>query len=133
MFVPQTKVGLASSTSKPSPPSDDAGMSSVEVGVAGTRPPPDLCLDRDGVGVASSANRERCGGGVPNADGVEERPRRRLRRAASPGEDNVLPIGLERESSGDEGPEEVRERSESEKIERRRRRRRSRRRRRRRR
>lgn len=54
---------------------------------------------------SEEANRDRWGGGVPNADGVEERRRRCLGRAASPGEENVLPIGLERESSGDEGPE----------------------------
>lgn len=73
--------------------------------MAGTLPPPalPLCRSRDGVGVPSEeANRDRCGGGVPNADGVEDR-RRRLR----PGEEKVLAIGLETESSGEEGPEKI--------------------------
>lgn len=82
--------------SKPSPPSDETGTSSVvEVGVGGTRPAPPLWRER-GIGVASEeANRDRCAGGVA----VEER-----RRRLPTGEENVLPIGLERESSGDEGP-----------------------------
>lgn len=76
----------------------------MDVGVGGTRPPPPPAAvlplrRRDGVGVASEeANRDRCGGGVP--DGVKDR-RTRLR----PGEELVLPIGLDWESSGEEGPE----------------------------
>ena len=88
--------------SKPSPPSEEAGTSSVvEVEVAGTRPPPLLWRERGAVGVASEeANRERRSDGVANAEGVEERRRRLLA-----GDEKVLPMGLERESSGDEGPE----------------------------
>ena len=92
--------------SKPSPPSEETGTSSVvEVGVAGTCPPPPplppLWRERGAVGVASEeANRERRSDGVANAEGVDERRRRLLA-----GEEKVLPIGLERESSGDEGPE----------------------------
>jgi len=71
----------------------------VDVGVAGTRPPT-LWRERGAVGVASEeANRERRSDGVADADGVEDRRRRLL-----PGDENVLPIGLERESSGEEGP-----------------------------
>ena len=59
-----------------------------------------------GVGVVSeAAKRERAAGGVANAVGVTDR-RRRLWRAAA-GEEKVLPIGLEMESSGDEGPVEI--------------------------
>lgn len=71
--------------------------------VAGTRPPPPPLLwrERGAVGVASEeANRERRSDGVANAEGVEERRRRLLA-----GDEKVLPMGLERESSGDEGPE----------------------------
>lgn len=78
-------------------------MAATEVDTEALRPPP-LCLDRVGVGVASEEpNRDRLGGGVAKVDGVEERPRL-FRRAASPGDDNVLPIGLEKESSGEEAP-----------------------------
>ena len=78
-------------------------MAAIGVDMETLRPPP-LCLERDGVGVASeAANRDRWAGGVANADGVVER-RRRLRPELSPGEEKVLPIGLEKESSGDEGP-----------------------------
>jgi hypothetical protein len=66
-----------------------------------------------GVGVragfaSDAANRDWCGcggggGGVVYAEGVVDR--RRLRRlAASPGDENVLPIGLEFESSGEDAP-----------------------------
>lgn len=103
--------------SKPSPPSDDAGKSpSVDVGVAAAAPEAAEVgiggvddgvrrFRRDGVGVASddaAANREDLGGG----GGVAETERRRLRREALPGDDEkVFRMGLENESSGDEGPE----------------------------
>lgn len=62
---------------------------------------------RDGVGVVSeAANRDREAGGVANAVGVVDR-RRLLCREASAGDENVLPIGLEKESSGEEGPVEI--------------------------
>lgn len=78
-------------------------MAATGVDMDALRPLP-LCLDRGGVGVASEeANRDRLVGGVANADGVEDR-RRLLRRPPSPGDDSVLPIGLEKESSGEEGP-----------------------------
>jgi len=69
--------------------------------VGGIRPPPPTpWRERGAVGVASEeANRERRSDGVANAEGVEERRRRLL-----PGDEKVLPMGLERESSGEEGP-----------------------------
>lgn len=68
-------------------------------------PPPRGRREVGGVGVvaASAANREFCGG-VGVASAAEDRPRRPRRVAAPPGEENVLPIGLEIESSGEEGP-----------------------------
>ena len=98
MFVPQTKVGRSSSMSKPSPPSEEGGASSVDEGVAAAAPGVDEGALRlpfealrravDGVGVASeeAAKREGGGVGVGNAEGVVDRPLL-LRREASPGEE----------------------------------------------
>lgn len=59
---------------------------------------------RDGVGVVSEAAKREAGG-VAKAVGVVDRRRRLWREAAaSAGEEKVLPIGLEMESSGEEGP-----------------------------
>lgn len=64
----------------------------------------------DGVGVragfaSDAAKREWCGG-VTNAEGVED-PRRLRRLGASPGDENVFPMGLEYRSSGDDGPVKI--------------------------
>lgn len=86
-------------------------------------PPPDVrrCA-REGVGVVSNAaaKRDRCAGGVDaKLEGVEDPPPPRRRRppprapgraAGLSGEDCVLPMGLEKESSGEEGPENERNR-----------------------
>ncbi|KAL7002656.1 hypothetical protein U1Q18_003811 [Sarracenia purpurea var. burkii] len=110
MLVPQTNIRGGSSGSSPSPPSDDGGASSVDEGVAAARGvdvepllPPRLRCELEGVGVASVAANRECWGGVGVAyDAVDRRPR--FRRLESPGEENVLPIGLDIESSGEEGP-----------------------------
>lgn len=100
--------------SSPSP-SDEGGASSVDEGVA-IGVDREALLDRllrcpleggaasDGVGVVSElANREcGCGGVAYAGEADESRPR--LRRVPSPGDEKVLPIGLENESSGEEGP-----------------------------
>lgn len=86
-------------------------MSSVEEGVAAVGVALDALLPRlrvfvlDGEGVASEAAKRPlvAGGGV--TDAVEDEPRPRFRRPASPGEEYVFPIGLDCVSSGDEGPE----------------------------
>lgn len=61
---------------------------------------------RDGVGVVSEPeNRDRLALGVANSeDGVVDRRRRLCLEAPAGEEESVLPIGLEKESSGDEGP-----------------------------
>ena len=79
----------------------------VEVALLPPRRPP---RREDGVGVRAGfasevANRDWFGGGVANAEGVEDR--RRLRRLASPGDEKVLPTGLEYESSGEVGPVKI--------------------------
>ena len=101
--------------SKPSPPSEEGGASSVDEGVAAAMgvdegalllPFVFACRERDGVGVASGVAKRDCwAGGVANADGVVDRPLL-LRREASPGDEKVFPIGLENESSGEEGPKD---------------------------
>lgn len=79
----------------------------MDVGVAALlRPEVELRRVRDGVGVPSeeAAKREDGGGGgEANVEGVVDR-RRLLRPEASPGDEKVFPIGLEKESSGEEGP-----------------------------
>lgn len=61
-----------------------------------------LPLLLEGVGVASGvANREFRGGGGVAYEAEERRPRR---RRVSPGDENVFPMGLDIESSGEEGP-----------------------------
>lgn len=96
-----------------SPPSEDGGgKSSVEDGVAaavgvgdvaGRRP---RLVERDGVGVDDElAKREGFGGGVAAAEeGVEVWRRPRRRRWAG---EEVLGMGLEKESSGEEGPAKI--------------------------
>lgn len=103
--------------SKPSPPSEEGGASSVEDGVAAAMgvdggalllPLAFVRRDREGVEVASGVAKRDCWtGGVADADGVVDL-RRPLRREASPGDEKVFPIGLENESSGEEGPTEER-------------------------
>ena len=101
--------------SSPSP-SDEGGASSVDEGVAiGVdtealldpllrRPLEGVGVASDGVGVVSEAANRECGcGGVANAGDADGR-RPLLRRVPSPGDEKVLPIGLEYESSGEEGP-----------------------------
>lgn len=123
MLVPQTYI--CSAASYPSPHSEDGGASSVEEGVDAAKglplAPPDTrrCV-LEGVGVASdeAAKRDRCAGGVAaKLEGVEDPPCCRLRRpparaAVLSGEDSVLPMGLEKESSGEEGPENQMKRKE---------------------
>lgn len=101
--------------SSPSP-SDEGGASSVDEGVAiGVdtealldpllrRPLEGVGVASDGVGVVSEAANRECGcDGVANAGDADGR-RPLLRRVPSPGDEKVLPIGLEYESSGEEGP-----------------------------
>lgn len=81
-----------------------AAEAGVEGGFLLPPRPPRVLWELGGVGVtvALAANREFCGG-VGVASAAAEGPRRRLRRVGLPGEENVLPIGLEIESSGEEG------------------------------
>lgn len=108
MLVPHTYIGGVSSTSSPSPASEDGGKSSVEgVGALGVAEDALLARRRgfvlDGLGVASGVVKRPLvgGGGVSNAAAEERRPR--FRRPESPGEEYVFPIGLVSESPGEEG------------------------------
>lgn len=88
----------------------DVGVAALCIGVdegALRLPDAEFRRVRDGVGVPSEEalpkREDGGGGGVANDDGVVD-PRLLLRREASPGDEKVFPIGLENESSGEEGP-----------------------------
>lgn len=97
-------------------------MSSVEDGVAAVGVALDALrrglrvFELDGVGVASEVAKRPLVGGGGVAYPLEEERRPRFRRLASPGEENVFPIGLDCVSSGDEGPPRMLTGDESEAI-----------------
>lgn len=114
MFVPHTNVGVASSMSSPAS-EDDSGTSSVDDGDVACLLPLDLRFERDGVVVGVSegvAKRDWLAGGVRKAVGVVDRRRRRPPPRPRPaGEEKVLSIGVEIESSGDDGPKNQKKKS----------------------